>query len=208
MTTEGPSRRRTLAAGAGVALSAAGLGASGACVYVTMRDLMVRTGGVCASGGPYEIAQECGRQPFYLLFGGIIAFLVFAALHIGFTEWVDGPQIGMFAMLAALFAALGWNFIDLALDPPGTVSGAATAWMFCGVVFWLMAIGFAIPAAGRALEWIRNGGQSVPAFSPGIVEAVMRPPARPAPAAPPASRPSTAPTRLVPPDRWSPGGGS
>jgi hypothetical protein len=162
---------RRPAALVGVALSAAGVAAAIAVVYLAMRDVM-RQGGFCASGGPYEISSECTSAQVSLLFGGIVALLVFAALHSALTEWADGPKVGLFAICGLLFAALGWNFIEYGVDPPqggGTVWG----WLIPGVLFWLMAVGFALPALARAVEWLRRGGEpEPPVFSRATVRAV------------------------------------
>jgi tetrahydromethanopterin S-methyltransferase subunit D len=166
--------RRT-AALLGVALSATGVGAAITAVYLGMRDLM-RQGGFCASGGPYEISSECTSGQVGLLLGGIAGLLVFAALHSALTDWADGPKIGLPAICGLLFAALGWNFIEFGADPPqggGTVWG----WLIPGVLFWLMAVGFAAPAAARSVEWLRRGGgPEPPVFSRATVRAVALPP--------------------------------
>jgi hypothetical protein len=166
--------RRT-AALLGVAVSAAGVGAAITAVYLGMRDVM-RQGGFCASGGPYEISSECTSGQVSLLFGGIAALLVFAALHSALSDWADGPKVGLPAICGLLFAALGWNFIEFGVDPPdggGTVWG----WVIPGVLFWLMAVGFVAPAAARAAEWLRRGGgPEPPVFSRATVRAVALPP--------------------------------
>jgi hypothetical protein len=166
---------RRAAALLGVALSAAGVGASITAVYLGMRDLM-RQGGFCASGGPYEISSECTSGQVGLLFGGIAALLVFAALHSALSDWADAPKVGLPAICGFLFAALGWNFIEFGVDPPqggGTVWG----WLIPGVLFWLMAVGFVAPAAARAGDWLRRGGgPEPPVFSRAKVRAVALPP--------------------------------
>jgi hypothetical protein len=163
------------AAWLGVALSAAGVGAAITGAYLGMRDVM-RQGGFCASGGPYEISSECTSGQVALLFGAIAALLVFAVLHSALTDWVDGPKVGLPAICGLLFVALGWNFIEFGTDPPqggGTVEG----WVIPGVLFWLMAVGFVAPAVARAVEWLRRGGEPEgPVFSRATVRAVALPP--------------------------------
>jgi hypothetical protein len=163
------------AAWLGVALSAAGVGAAITGVYRGMRDLM-RQGGFCASGGPYEISSECTSGQVALLLGGIVALLVFAALHSALSDWADGPKVGLPAICGLLFAALGWNFIEFGIDPPqggGTVWG----WVIPGALFWVMAVGFAAPAMARAADWLRRGGgPEPPVFSRATVRAVALPP--------------------------------
>jgi hypothetical protein len=145
----------------GTLAAAAGVAASITAVYLGMRDLMVESGGVCASGGPYEIANECSSGQMALLFGGIVAMLLFTGLHAAVTHLAHGPRIGWPAISGVLFLALGWNFIDLGLDPPQE-EGTSVGWLVSGVVFWLMAVGFLAPAAMRAKEWLSRGGEPEP----------------------------------------------
>ena len=112
----------------GTAVAAAGVAASITAVYLGMRDLMVESGGACASGGPYEIANECSSGQIALLFGGIVAMLLFAGLHAAVTHWADGPRVGWPAITGVLFLVLGWNFIDLGLDPPQE-DGTSVGWL-------------------------------------------------------------------------------
>ena len=195
----------------GTVVAAAGVAAGITAVYLGMRDLMVESGGVCASGGPYEIANECSSGQIALLLGGIVAMLSFAGLHSAVTHWADGPRVGWPAISGVLFLALGWNFIDLGLDPPNE-EGTSVGWLVSGAVFWLMALGFLTPAAMRAAEWLRRGGEpepplfraatvraagggSAPAPAPGAVDLAG---AEDSPAAP--VRPDV-PVRLVLPPR-------
>src|SRR5919106_6208640 len=149
--------RRLGAAWLGVALSAAAVGAAITGVYRGMRDVM-RQGGFCASGGPYEISSECTSGQVALLLGGIVALLVFAALHSALSDWADGPKVGLPAICGLLFAALGWNFIEFGVDPPdggGTVWG----WVIPGALFWVMAVGFAAAAPARGAHLPRGRGR-------------------------------------------------
>ena len=193
---------RVAAAWAGVAVSAAGVAAGITATYRGMRDLMVESGGVCARGGPFEVASECSDAQIVLLLGGIIGTLVFAGLHSGFSAWARGPSVGPFAIAGAGMAALGWNFLDLGLNPPQG-GGTEVGWLVSGVLFWLMAAGFVAPALLRAAGWVRRGGEpEPPAFAPGLVRSVL---ATAAPASAPAPEPPPVPKRLVPP---RPPGGS
>jgi hypothetical protein len=84
--------------------------------------------------------------------------------------------LGLPAIGGLLFLALGWNFIEFGLDPPGG-EGTVWGWLIPGVLFWVMALGFMAPAAARALEWLRRGGEpEPPVFSRATVTAVARPP--------------------------------
>jgi hypothetical protein len=195
---EPPGLGRLTALWLGTALAAAGVAAGITAVYLGMRDLMRESGGMCARGGPYEIANECSSGQIGLLFGGIVAVLVFMALHAAMEHWADGPRVGWPAISSVLFLALGWNFVDLGLDPPQD-DGTSIGWLVSGVVFWLMAVGFLAPAAMRAAEWLRRGGAPEPAvFSQATVRAAAPRPAAQTPAAAP---PTVVPTRLVVPPR-------
>ena len=196
------SRVRMAAAWVGLAVSAAGVAAGITATYRGMRDLMVESGGVCARGGPFEVASECSDAQIVLLLGGIVGTLVFAGLHSGFSAWARGPSLGPFAIAGAGMAALGWNFLELGLDPPQG-GGTDVGWLVSGVLFWLMAAGFVAPAVLRAAAWVRRGGEpEPPAFRPGLVQAVMAVPPRTATTEPEVA---PVPTRLVPP---RPPGGS
>jgi hypothetical protein len=156
----GSSPRRWLAP-LGVFVGAAGFAASLTCTYLAMRDLMVNSGGSCASGGPYAVAagHECGSEAT-LLFVGIVALLIFGAVFAGATSAGGGPGSGMdagFLMWAALFGALGFNFLSLGFDPPENMNGAG-GWIVAGVVFELMALGGMVPLIWSAREWLARGG--------------------------------------------------
>jgi hypothetical protein len=205
----GASRARLVAGWVGVVVSAAGLAAAMVAVYLAMREVMVESGGFCAIGGPYEIANECSQEQVYLLMGGIFAALVFGVAHVAFTSWVEGPQIGPFAMIGVGFFALGWNFLDLGLGSgagegaiPASEDGTVVAWLICGVVFWLMAAGFVAPAVFRAIDWLRRrGAPEESAFSTPLVKAAPAPGSPDPGVAQPPTPTTPVPTRLVPPDR-------
>jgi hypothetical protein len=156
----GSSPRRWLAP-LGVFAGAAGFAAGLTCTYLAMRDLMVNSGGSCASGGPYQVAagHECGSEAT-LLFVGIVALLIFGAVFAAATSAGGGPGSGMdasFLMWAALFGVLGFNFLSLGFDPPANMSGAG-GWIVSGVIFELMALGGVVPLVWSAREWLARGG--------------------------------------------------
>jgi len=159
----------------GVFIGAVGFAASLTAVYRGMRDLMSTAGGFCASGGPYEIAagHQCTGSETGLLMGGIFAMLLFGGILLGATSWWGHDSImglGLF-MWAALFGALGWNFIDLGLNPPPHTSGAA-GWIICGVVFWLMALGGLIPGIWSLRDTFKDEKHPEQAgFTPPLVRA-------------------------------------
>jgi hypothetical protein len=142
--------------------------ASVAAAYKGMRQLMVASGGYCASGGPFTIAagHQCTTsETDYLLFGLLGVFLIggcalAAASWAGWSSFTTG-LIGW----SVLFGALGANFVSLGFDPPRG-SGAAGGWIVSGVVFWLMAIGGAVPVVGDVVGWVRRGGRPEPSPTP------------------------------------------
>ena len=139
-----------------VLLGGAGFAAALTSLYIGMRHVMRTQGGFCASGGPYVIAHQCSASDVKLIMAGIFGMLFAgAALMIGLAM-LKGPVLAAgLAMWAALFGALGWNFLSLGFNPPPGQSGAG-GWIVCGVVFWLMAAGGLVPLVGLALAWTRS----------------------------------------------------
>jgi hypothetical protein len=152
----------------GVLVGAAGFAAGLTCAYLAMRDLMVNSGGTCASGGPYAVAagHECGSEAG-LLVAGIFALLIFGGVFAAATTaggaggWGSGGMDAGFLMWAALFGALGFNFLSLGLDPPPDMNGAG-GWIVAGAIFELMALGGLVPLTWSAREWVARGGAPEP----------------------------------------------
>jgi hypothetical protein len=135
-----------------------------AATYKGMRLVMVENGGYCASGGPYTIAagHQCsGSATTWVLAGMVGIFLVGTAALCATTAAGWSPLTTGLAGWAVLFGALGFNFISLGFDPPHR-SGASGGWIVTGIVFWLMALGGAVPAAADAVDWLRRGGKPEP----------------------------------------------
>jgi hypothetical protein len=188
--------KRRFAALAGAAVATAGFAVALAAVYDGMREVMVEAGGFCASGGPYEIAQECSDEQIALLAGGIVGMLVCWGVFAGFASWAGwGALGGSLLMWGALFGVLGWNFVDLGLDPPGP-DERAWGWIVSGAVFWLLALGGLVPALAMATVRLRNGGAPEP---PAPGEPLVRAATAPTPPQPRASAP--VPRRLRELDR-------
>jgi hypothetical protein len=145
-----------------VLVGAAGFAACLRSAFTGMRDLMVTDGGSCASGGPYVSAHPCSGSDVRLLTVGIVGGLVaIGILTIGSARLGrSGISPGLLAW-AALFGALGWNFLSLGLHPPAGQSGAA-GWLIAGVVFWLMAAGGLGPAIGEVAGMFRTAGRTSP----------------------------------------------
>jgi hypothetical protein len=163
------------AARAGVVLGAAGFAVALVAATGAMHDLMVETGGFCASGGPYEIAQECPAGTSALLVGGLLGGIVAALLLVGSLAALGGPVLApSLALWGATFAALGWNFVDLGVpDPPG--GEVELGWAISGGLFWAMALGGLVPAAVMAAGRLRRGSAPPePVFTRGpIVRAAV-----------------------------------
>jgi hypothetical protein len=114
--------------------------------YRGMRDVMRTSGGFCASGGPYVVAHQCSSFDVKLILFGVFGMLLAALIVLVGLALLRGPLLAAsLLMWTLLFGALGWNFLQLGLTPPRGVGGGG-AWIVCGVVFELMAVGGLIPA--------------------------------------------------------------
>jgi hypothetical protein len=143
-------------------VGAAGFIAGLTSLYAGMRDVMRTSGGYCASGGPYVIAHQCSSSDVKLIMFGIFGALLAAGVLMVGLGLCRGPLlVGALAMWAALFWALGWNFLSLGLNPPRGQSGAG-GWIACGVVFELMALGGLIPALMALVSGARDRARSGP----------------------------------------------
>lgn len=152
-------------------VGAAGFSLGLTALYRGMRSVMIEAGGFCAQGGPYEIANECSNGQITLTFAGVLVLLVFGAVLAGASGPAGGSGMGaIFLMWAALFGALGVNFLQLGFDPPDG-SGLAWGWIVPGVVFELMALGGLIPAFQMVREWLQRGGEPEQIFQPPLVRA-------------------------------------
>jgi hypothetical protein len=103
-------------------------------VFEAMRSVM-DVGGYCASGGPYEIRQECPGGT-WLLPVGIFTGLAGVGLVAAGT-FARGPNLWSLAW-PALFLALGWNFLRYGIDPPPPEDGPVWGWLVCAVAFIAM----------------------------------------------------------------------
>lgn len=155
-----------------VFVGAAGFAGGLAALYLGMRDLMYN-GGTCASGGPYAIQNQCTDDQITLLMGGIFVMVIFGGVLLGASSRYGGSSFlgtGLL-MWAALFGALGYNFISLGFNPPAHMSGAG-GWIISGIVFWLMALGGLIPGLLEVKSFVGRDGDEEPSmFKPPLVRA-------------------------------------
>jgi len=165
----------------GAVLIIIGAGAFTAClraVLAGMRDVMVRDGGSCGSGGPYVIAQPCSGGDIRLLMIGVIGGLIAAAIYAVGTSRISrsAPSAGLAAWVAA-FGTLGWNFIGLFIHPP-TGQARSVGYLISGVVFLALAVGGLAPLLSGLMGDLRQGTKSAVISSrvqQPIVQAVIPP---------------------------------
>jgi hypothetical protein len=127
-------------------------------VYQSMRAVM-DVGGACASGGAYEIRQQCPKGVGWVMPVGIFG-MFFAGIFTFLGVFPDGgPRPYVFAW-SALFLALGWNFLDYGFDSPAPGGGTEAGWIICGVVFVIMGgvplLALLSPKAARWSLWGPN----------------------------------------------------
>ncbi len=113
--------------------------------FFAMRAVM-NVGGACADGGPYVSAQPC-PDGAVLIAIAIPVMLISAMVGSAAAMSINAPNL-LIPMWAVLFGSLGWNFLEYAFKGPDIV----WAWLFCGVLFWLMAA----PAAFGVLVGLKN----------------------------------------------------
>jgi hypothetical protein len=122
-----------------VAIAAAGTTASLIVIYAALRAVL-SSGGFCVAGGAYAVAHHCNRSDTVLLLMGTLGMLTFGGLLTAATAWMRGPvmQVGL-ALQVALFATLGWNFIDRGANPTGAM-GTNGGLIATGVALGLMTL--------------------------------------------------------------------
>lgn len=153
----------------GVLIGAAGFAGGLAATYVGMRDVIHKTGGFCASGGPYQIRNQCPKGDEDLLIFGILGLIAGGIVLAGFVARCDGSVVGVScAMWAALFGALGFNFLDLGNS------------IVSGVVFELMALAGLVAAGSLLVGWLRHPEEhGKPSFDySNVIMAARQPPNR------------------------------
>jgi hypothetical protein len=136
-----------------VAVSAFGVSACLAILFMGMRGVM-DLGGWVAAGGPYEIASPAPDW-VWLVPVSIIAGIAFGGLNFA-AAWRAGGFTLLPFIWSALFFSLGWNFLEYGFRPPEG-DGPIWGWVVCGVVFWLMAIPAVPSFYGGKYIWGRLG---------------------------------------------------
>ena len=188
--------RRSVARSVGSLVGIAGVAFSITLLSQSMRSVQA-VGGFCASGGPYQIRQQCpkgiaGTFPLAIV-GGLIFLAIFSMCA---SE--RGRSVVMLAW-PALFLTLGWNFLDYGLHPAGNGSGAG--FLVCAAVFGVMGavpLVWVVPNMLKALG--PDDDSTSPTTSPWVgamptSAQFMRPTTAPAPwTAPAAPRVSPTPT--------------
>lgn len=149
----------------GVFAGAAGFAGGLAATYTGMRHVLRTTGGFCASGGPYEIRNPCPKGDTELLIFGILGLIAAGLVLAGFVSRCEWSVFGVCgAMWAALFGALGFNFIDLDQS------------VVTGVLFELMALGGVAVVVSLTADWLRHPEQhGKPVFDYSNVVVASRP---------------------------------
>lgn len=122
-----------------VAIAAAGTTASLIVIYAALRAVL-SSGGFCVASGAYAVAHHCNRSDTVLLLMGTLGMLTFGGLLTAATAWMRGPvmQVGL-ALQVALFATLGWNFINRGANPTGAM-GANGGLIATAVALGLMTL--------------------------------------------------------------------
>jgi hypothetical protein len=137
MDTEGenPRGRSTATSSIGVFVSLAGVAMAMTWLFLGMRAVM-KVGGFCAEGGPYQIATPCPKGIPLVMMAAIWGGLIFAGIY-AFQAIRSGVPSFIGFLWPALFLSLGWNFFEYGFNPPEG-SGVQLGWVIPGVLFALM----------------------------------------------------------------------
>jgi hypothetical protein len=114
--------------------------------FLSMRAVMA-VGGACADGGPYVSAQPCPDGAVLIAFA--IPVMIITAMVGSVVAIAQNAPNLLIPMWAVLFGSLGWNFLEFAF---GAADGIVWGWLFCGIVFWAMAL----PAVVLVFTGIRD----------------------------------------------------
>ncbi|MDP3891978.1 hypothetical protein [Nocardioides sp.] len=153
MSTESLSsqreRRRTRLGIAVVVVCVVLQGICLAWAFFVMRDVM-GVGGMCAEGGPYEIATPCPDGTWLLSLAiPVLVISMFVGSWVGMS--VATPTL-LVPMWGLLFGLLGWNFLEFGLR-----DGIVWGWLVPGVLFEAMAAPALIVIAVTFVKSVRAG---------------------------------------------------
>ena len=109
-------------------------------VFLAMRAVM-DIGGTCAEGGPYVVAQSCpeGATPALML--GIFGRVRVRGARDGLRRPRRWLRVDPLLAWTALFASLGWNFLDYGLFNAPEGQGIVWGWVIPGVMFEIDGLG-------------------------------------------------------------------
>jgi hypothetical protein len=131
-------------------------------------------GGACGEGGPYVPVQPCPDGVPIAMFLGMFGLFGFGGFGLVYGSRVGGP-LGSVPLLGwtALFATLGYNFIDYGLLNPPEGTGVELGFLIPGVIFEVMAFApvlfgvWALASSGpAALQASRNLRAGAPRKDP------------------------------------------
>jgi len=125
-------------------------------LFLGMRAVMM-VGGFCAEGGPYQIAVHCPKGTAALMPLSIFSLFIGGGLYLS-GQVTGGPNY-LVLVWTGLFTALGWNFLEFGLYPPGG-EGVAVGWLVCAFFFALMSGIWILPFKPKALWGIFIGDGS------------------------------------------------
>jgi hypothetical protein len=167
-------------------------------LFLGTRGLLVN-GGMCAVGGPFQIANPCPEGIPTAILGGIGIGAVGLIIYSGPGLRV-GPRLTIL-ILPALFLSLGWNFVYFGIDLPGG-AGVSVGLLIAAGLFLIMGGGPLLFMLNRndlrSMLW-SDGAKLIPdpVIPPGPLPSV--PQVRP-------RRPTGSATVPVPPPEGGPDG--
>src|SRR5437899_1203731 len=117
-----------------VFISLAGVAFALTWLFLGMRAVM-KVGGTCTQGGPYEIARPCPKGIPLVMLASIWGGLILTGIYAWQSIKARAPSLLGF-IWPALFLSLGWNFFEFGFNPPEG-SGVQYGWIIPGVLFAL-----------------------------------------------------------------------